>query len=204
MLRRHLIGLFFLMVTLPVQAADLPGGLLRTAENLPSDTYELMVSPAYLISESGAFLTSELRYQPYEAFGVGLGFGAGEVGFNFGVNGTWHVFALRDVEPELALLGGIYFNRVNEANFFVLKMAPTVSQTFYLTWGEIVPYVGVQFTPSFRLGEPANLFSIKGATGVQFSFRDLGGLRMLSEVGLGLLNSTYELSFGISYPFLAL
>lgn len=185
-------------------SADLPGGFLRTAENLPPSTYELLVSPSYRVSGDGAYLTSELRYQPLEMIGVGAGFGAGETGLSFGVNGTWYLFTHSNVDPEVAILGGLYFNRVEAANYFVLKLAPTVSRTFYLSWGEFVPYAAAQLSPSFRLGDPANQLSVKGATGIMTSIRSLEGLRFLTEFSWGLLNSSYEVSFAIAYPFVAL
>ena len=134
-----------------VQGADLPGGNLRSAEKLPANTYELLVSPSYVMADGGAYLTSELRYQPFDTLGVGFGFGAGELGFNFGFNSVWFVVPPQTLDVDLALVGGIYFNRVSDQSFFVVRATPTVSQTYFTSWGQITPYFGWNLAPSFRL-----------------------------------------------------
>ncbi len=186
-------------------AADRPGGLTRTATNLKAQTYELMLSPAYTIAPGGAYLTSELRFQPSEDIGLGFGFGAGELGFNFGVHGVWNVLPQLKLVPQVAVLGGAYFNRVAGANYFVVKLAPTVSHTFQSEWGDVTPYGAIALAPSFSLVQSAaNLFSIKGSLGSQLAFKGMDGLRVMTEVSLGLLNSTYEIGLGLTYPFAAL
>ena len=46
-LRLFFAGLFFSSVLL---AADVPGGLVNTGDVLPTNTYELLISPAYTLS----------------------------------------------------------------------------------------------------------------------------------------------------------
>jgi hypothetical protein len=186
--------------------ADVPGSYMRTANQLPVNSYEMMISPSYVMgSNGGAYLSAELRYQPYEAFAAGFGFGAGELGFNFGAHGVWNLLPHLQLVPRVAILGGAYFNRVAGANYFVVKMAPTVSHTFQADWGSITPYGAFALSPSFRLGQFAsNQFSMKASLGSQFSPKGADGLQILTEISLGVLKSTYEIGVGISYPFAAL
>jgi len=192
-----LIGIF----GQPLFAADIPGGLMRTANSLVPNSYEVMLSPGYLVSPGGSYLSSELRYQPDEEIGIGFGFGSGQVGYNFGVHGIWYIFPDLADQPALAVLGGLYFNRIEEENHFVLRLAPTVSETFLFKWGELSPYGGVQISPSFRLGDARNELSLRANMGTQFIFSALQGLRLGLEAGLGIANSVHEIQFGISYPF---
>ena len=179
---------------------------MRQATQLPVNTYEMLISPSYVVTEKGgAYLSAELRYQPYEAFAAGFGFGAGELGFNFGAHGVWNIAPHLKLVPQVAILGGAYFNRVAGANYFVVKLAPTVSHTFQADWGDVTPYGALALSPSFRLvNTAANLFSIKTSLGAQFAPKGTDGLRIMTEVNLGLLNSTYEIGVGITYPFAAI
>jgi hypothetical protein len=190
--------------SLTCRAVDLPGGMLRTAENLPPTTYEMLISPSYIFSTKGAYLTSELRYQPVEAFAVGGSFGAGVPGFNVGANAVWYPFAHSNIEPELSLLGGLYFNRVDSNDYFLIRLAPTISKTYFSGWGEVIPYASVQLTPSFRMDKAETQASLKAALGTQLSLRVLEGLRFTTELGFGLVHSQYNLAVALSYPFLVL
>lgn len=181
-------------------AVDVPGGLIRTAEGTKAETYELVLSPVYVMSPSGAYLSSELRYQANEDFAVGFGFGAGEVGFNFGINGTWHILPDLDRQPAFGVMGGLYFNRLKPDNFFVFKVAPVVSKTVKVDFGAIAPYAGLHISPSFRLSSPANELSLKTSLGCAFLIDALQGSRLWSEVDLGVVNSVHELVVGITYP----
>jgi hypothetical protein len=185
-------------------SADIPGGLARISEGLPNNTYEVALSPAYTLSPGGAYLTSELRYQANEDFGAGFGFGAGEVGFNVGANGTWYIAPDVDSQPAFSVLGGVYLNRVALNNFLALRIAPTVSKMISQDWGKVTPYASVQATPSFRLGEADNNFSIRTNVGTLFEIKAMQGLRFFTELGLAVMNSNSEVVFGISYPFKAL
>ena len=185
-------------------SADSPGGLARISEGLPNNTYEVALSPAYTLSPGGAYLTSELRYQANEDFGAGFGFGAGEVGFNVGANGTWYIAPDVDSQPAFSVLGGVYLNRVALNNFLALRIAPTVSKMISQDWGKVTPYASVQATPSFRLGEADNNFSIRTNVGTLFEIKAMQGLRFFTELGLAVMNSNSEVVFGISYPFKAL
>ncbi len=195
-----------LAVGVTARAADVPGSYMRTATQLPVNSYEMMISPSYVMSEKGsAYMSAELRYQPYEAFGAGFGFGAGELGFNFGMQGVWSVLPQLKLVPQVAVLGGMYFNRVEGANYFVVKVAPTISHTFQAEWGDITPYGALSLAPSFRLVEvAANQFSMKTSIGAQFSPKGTDGLRIMTELSVGLVKSTSEIGIGITYPFAAL
>lgn len=195
-----------LLVSGFARAADVPGSYMRTATQLPVNTYEMLVSPSYVVSgKGGAYLSAELRYQPYEAFAAGFGFGAGELGFNFGVHGMWNIAPHLKLVPQVGILGGAYFNRVAGANYFVVKVAPTVSHTFQADWGDFTPYGALALSPSFRLVDTAaNLFSVKASLGAQFAPKGTDGLRIMTEVNLGVVHSTYEIGLGITYPFAAI
>ncbi len=187
-----------------LSATDVPGGLIRTAESLKINTYELVLSPQYVISEKGTYLTSELRYQVNEDLSTGFGFGSGELGFNFGAHGVWHVSPDLDYQPAFAIVGGLYFNRINSTNYMVLKFAPTVSKSYHLNWGEIGPYAGLQLSPSFGLGVAGSKFSMRASMGSQLIITAFSGLRLWLEAGLSISQSFNEIGFGISYPFAAL
>ncbi|MCX6101992.1 MAG: hypothetical protein NT000_01850 [Proteobacteria bacterium] len=197
---------FLAVVTLCASAfsADIPGGLARISEGLPNNTYEVALSPAYTLQPGGAYLTSELRYQANEDFGAGFGFGAGEIGFNFGANGTWYIAPDVDSQPAFSILGGVYLNRVQQSNYLALRVVPTLSKMIAQDWGKITPYVSFQGTPSFRLGEPDNSFSIRTNVGTLFEIKALQGIRLFTELGLAVMNSNSELVFGLSFPFKAL
>jgi hypothetical protein len=184
-------------------AVDLPGGISRTA-NTPTNTYELMLSPSYALSPGGAYLSSQFRMQMGDEVGVGLGFGAGELGFNFGGEGVWFIAPDTSSQPAVALVGGMYFNRLNPNNYFQLKVTPIVSKTFKTTFGKVTPYAGMQFSPSFRLNTASNDFSMKISTGAEFAVSQMNGLKLWSEVGFGVLHAINEIVFGISYPFTTL
>jgi len=160
-----------------------------------------VVSPAYVMSPSGAYLNSEIRYQVNEDFGAGFGFGAGEVGYNFGANGTWYVFPDHESQPAVGILGGAYFNRLSLNNYFVVKLAPFASKTAKLPWGSVTPYAGGTLSPSFCLTNPANEISLKASAGMLFAIKSLNGIRFWTEVGLGIANSVHEVVLGLVYPF---
>lgn len=202
-MKKFFVLVGFLSATLAT-AADRPGGLTRTAVNLKAQTYELLLSPAYTIAPGGAYLTSELRFQPSEDLGLGFGFGAGEIGFNFGGNAVWHILPDVKSQPGFALMGGLYFNRVAPGNYFVVRISPLVSKQFTVGWGKVTPYAGLHLAPSFRLGQAENDFSLKGSTGVEFDVTGWNGLHIWTEFGLGLHHSAHELVLGVSYPFAAL
>ncbi len=185
-----------------VYAVDKPGGLTSTAAGLPTNTYEFLLSPAYAISPAGAYLSSEVRMQPWEDVGIAAGFGAGELGYNLGGNATWYIAPDIKGQPAFALQGGLYFNRVAGANYFVFQVAPKVSKEFRTSWAKIIPYAGLPVGPSFSLGGIAtNQFTIKASTGVEFAVKDWGGLHLWTEFGFGILNSVHEIVLGVSYPF---
>jgi hypothetical protein len=203
-MKRHLFMIAALAVSAVSFCADIPGGLARISEGLPNNTYEVALSPAYTLSPAGAYLTSELRYQANEDFGAGFGFGAGEVGFNLGVNGTWYIAPDIDSQPAFSVLGGIYMNRVVQSNYLALRIVPTVSKMIPQGWGKVTPYASLQLTPSFRLGEADNSLSLRSNFGSLFEIKALQGLRLFTELGLAINNSNSEIVFGISYPFKAL
>lgn len=204
MSRMGWIFLTVLFFVTQVRAQDKPGGLTHTAANSPRDTYELLLTPAFTISPGGAYLASEFRYQMSEDVAVGVGYGAGEIGFNFGGQIVWYVAPDLEGQPAFALLGGAYFNRVADQNFFLLRVAPTVSKGFKTDFGKVTPYAGLQFTPTFRLDQAKNSISMKASTGVEFTITDLSGVKIWSEFGLGMLNSFHEVVVGLSYPFQAI
>lgn len=186
-------------------AADVPGGFVNTGDILPTNTYELLISPAYTISPTaGAYLTSEIRYQPNEDFGAGFGFGAGEIGFHFGVHGTWYVSADSANSPAVGILGGLYFDRLNQENYFIVKAAPVISKTLKVAWGKITPYAAMHLTPSFRLGVASNEFAVKTSIGSEFINTNLNGVRLWTELGINIVNDVDEIVVGLSYPFTAL
>lgn len=198
----HLVTfLIFIFASSTVFGAGVPGGLIRSAEGISVNTYELVLSPAYTVQPSGAYLSSEIRMQPGRDVGAGVGFGAGEVGFNFGGYATWYALPDTASQPAFSLLGGLYFNRVGQANYFVVKAVPTISKTFYTSWGSVAPYAGLPVAPSFRLGQPENNFTIKASLGTQFTFQNLRGMRFWAEFGAGIMNSAHEIAIAASYPF---
>jgi|GEM_PF-1471934 len=195
-------GLVLLLLTsFNLLAADVPGGHARTAEIVTPNTFEFRLSPTYLISPSGAYLTTEVRYQPSEDFGTGLSFGAGEVGYNFGLNGTWYIFPDTKSQPGFSLLGGLYFNRIEFQSFFVFRLAPTLSKVFKMSWGQLVPYAGMPLSPSFHLGGGANEFSVKSVAGLSAELKSFGAVRLWTEVGIGVVKSFHEILIGLSCPF---
>jgi hypothetical protein len=186
-------------------AADIPGGLIRTAEGMASNTFEMMLSPGYMISQQGgAYLTSELRYQAGDDIGLGIGVGAGEVGFNIGANATWYLLPDIAGQPAVSILGGLYLNRLDPANYFVLRFSPTVSKSYKTDWGRITPYGGFNLSPSFQLGNSYSEFSVKTSLGLEFSAQSLNGLNLWAEVGVGVISSFNEIVLGLSYPFKSL
>lgn len=201
---RHLLVLASFVLSTAAFSADIPGGLARISEGLPNNTYEVVLSPAYTLKPGGAYLTSELRYQANEDFGAGFGFGAGEVGFNFGANGTWYIAPDVDSQPAFSVLGGLYLNRVVDSNYLAIRLVPTISKMIPQYWGKVTPYLSAQMTPSFQLGQADNNFSIRTNVGSLFEFKEMQGLRFFTELGLAVMNSNSEIVFGISYPFKAL
>jgi len=185
-------------------AAERPGGLSRTAASMATGQYEVLLSPAWTIAPGGAYLTSEMRFQSNDDLGVGVGFGAGEIGFNVGVNAVWYVAPDMASQPAFAVLGGLYFNRFDLENYFVVKITPIVSKEFKTSFGKVSPYAGMHVTPSFRLGEALNQLSLKASTGLQFAVASMSGAHLWSEFGVGILNSNHEVVFGLSYPFTGL
>ncbi len=185
-------------------AMDVPGGLIRSADSLPTNTYELVLTPGYTFRPNGAYMTSEIRYQPNEDFGVGFGFGAGEAGFNFGMNGSFFIVPDTSNQPGVSLLAGAYFNRVDQSNYFNVKVTPIVSKRFDTDFGKVVPYAGLHMSPSFRLGQPDNSLSVKASLGSNWELRSLSGLKVYTEGSIGLNSSVHEVLLGFSYPFAAL
>lgn len=186
------------------KAVDIPGGLIRSADSLPTNTYELVLTPGYTFRPDGAYMSTEVRYQPNEDFGVGFGFGAGEAGFNFGMNGSWFLVPDTSTQPGVSLLAGAYFNRVAQFNYFNVKATPIISKRFETDFGKVVPYAGLHFSPSFRLGAPENMLSMKASLGTNWEVQAFNGLKVYTEGNIGLNNSTHELLLGFSYPFAAL
>jgi len=201
---RQLLVLAFLVSSSVIWAAAVPGGTIRSAESMGLRTYELVLSPAITLAPSGAYLSSELRYQPAEDIGAGLAFGAGQVGFNFGSYAVWHILPDLETQPAFSILGGLYFNRFELANYFVVKMAPTLSKTWRWDGGRVSPYVALPFSPSFRLGDPRNDLTMKVSVGTELVLSSLQGMRLWTEVGLGLMESAHEVVIAASYPFTAL
>lgn len=183
------------------RASDRPGGVTHTAANSAKGNYELLLTPAFTISPGGAYLASEFRYQPSEELGLGVGYGAGEVGFNFGAHAVWYAVPDLESQPAFAILGGLYFNRLADRNYFLVRLTPLVSKTFAADFGKITPYAGMQFTPTFRLDQAENNFSMKASTGVEFNISALSGVKIWSEFGFGIVNSFHEVVVGLSYPF---
>jgi hypothetical protein len=192
---------YFLMTNQVAEAADVPGGLIRNAEGMPSKTFEVVLSPGFIIDPGGAYLGSEVRYQAGEDVGLAFGFGSGEIGFNFGANGTWYILPDIAGQPALSILGGLYFNRVVANNYFVLRFTPTISKSYKVDEAKLTPYAGVNLSPSFRLGSAQNEFSVKTSTGIEVAASALNGINLWAEVGIGIFQSYNELVFGLSYPF---
>jgi len=185
-------------------AADIPGGMNRSAEVLPSNSYEMLLSPGFTLQPSGAYLSSEVRYQANEEMAAGLGFGAGEVGFNFGLAGTWYVLADDGRQPGLSISGGLHFNRLLESNYFAVRISPTVSKNLAVNWGRISPYASAHLTPNFRLGKPENNLALKASVGTEFLVKPWGDMRLVAEAGVGVANSVSEFRLAVAYPFVAL
>lgn len=209
LMQRNLI-LMLLCIVSPVFAAMVPGGQLRTGEGSPAYTYEIVVSPAYSLSPGGAYMTAELRGQLNPDFGTGVGFGAGEAGFNMGAFGVWNAVPDLPAQPAVSLLGGLYFNRARDEdsksyNYFVVKFVPTISKTAKIDWGKLTPYLALPIAPNFRLGSEAlNSVAIAVALGSEFVFQELKGLKVWTEVDIGVSDSQHEVIVGFAYPFHAL
>lgn len=215
---RQLLAFALLFSGLSLYSADIPGGVTRISDGLTVNTYEVALAPAYTLKPGGAYLSSEIRYQANEDFGAGLGFGAGEVGFNFGVSGIWYIAPDVESQPGFSISGGLYLNRISKEqkdlltgkevsstdNYFAVRIVPTLSKAIRQDWGKITPYGALQATPSFRLGQAENEFSLRTSVGAQFDIKALQGVRLYSEVGLAVMNSNSEIVFGLSYPFKAL
>lgn len=195
------LSVFF---AVPAFCADIPGGLLRDGEGQAKNTYEMVLSPSYLLGQGGAYLSSELRYQVGEDIGLAFGFGAGEVGFNFGANATWYIVPDLSSQPAVSVLGGLYLSRIIPDNFLVFKIAPMLSKGYKMDWGKVTPYAGLQLLPSLRLASGPNEFSVKTSMGVEFAISSMNGLKFRTEVGIAILQTYNELAIGISYPFKAL
>ena len=194
-------ALIFGLFTCVAMANDIPGGTTRSAEKFKVGSYQIVVSPALTIAPEGAYLTAELRHQTNEDMGVGFGFGAGQVGFNFGFNGIWHLLPDSGNQPAVALLGGLYLNRVSEWNYFSVKVSPMISKSYLMEWGRLTPYAALHLTPSFRLAQAANSLSMKSSMGTELNFNELKGVKFWMEMGVGLVNSAHEVVVGIAYPF---
>jgi len=184
------------------RAADVPGGFVKNVEQMPMESYELVITPAYLLSPAGAYLSSEVRHQYNEHFAGGFGFGAGELGFNLGVSGLVHVMP-KAIQPSFGVVGGLYFNRVSIENYLVFRIVPTLSHEFSTEMGKITPYAALQLTPAIGLGS-ASKFGVRASGGAKFALQSTEGLALWTELGIGLVNSVSEVAIGISHPFLAL
>lgn len=203
MLRNFILTLLSLFC-LSTLAADIPGGMNRSAEALPSNSYEMLLSPGFTLDPQGAYLSSEVRYQANEEAAAGFGFGAGEVGFNFGLTGTWYVMADDGTQPGLSVSGGLHFNRLLESNYFAVRISPTVSKNIGVNWGRITPYATAHLTPNFRLGAPDNSLSLKASLGTEFLVKPWGDMRLVAEAGVGVASSVSEFMLAVAYPFVAL
>jgi hypothetical protein len=189
-----------LMFGIAAFGADKPGGVVQTAVNGTPNTYEFVMSPAYTMSPGGAYLSTELRYTATEDYGAGLSFGAGEIGFNLGGTGAWYVTPETDAQPAIAVLGGAYFNRIQTSNYLLLRLAPTLSKSFKMSFGRISPYGSLEFAPSLGLGNAAGDFALKTSGGIEFTVNDWKNLKFWTEVAVGILNSPHAIVLGISYP----
>jgi hypothetical protein len=190
------LALFALAAT----AADKPGGVVQTAVNGTPNTYDIVLSPAYTVSPGGAYLSSELRYTATEDYGAGLAFGAGEIGFNLGGTGAWYAVPETDSQPAIALLGGAYFNRIETSNYLLLRLAPTLSKSFKMSFGKVSPYGSFEFAPSLGLGSASGDVALKTSGGLEFTVNDWKNLKLWTEVAVGILNSPHAVVLGISYP----
>ncbi|NDG28261.1 MAG: hypothetical protein EB120_13935, partial [Proteobacteria bacterium] len=191
MLRNFILALLVLFC-LSTLASDIPGGMNRSAEVLPSNSYEMLLSPGFTLRPAGAYLSSEVRYQANEETAAGFNFGAGEVGFNFGLNGTYYLLADDGKQPALSITGGLHFNRLLESNYFAVRVTPTVSKNFGMTWGRVSPYASVHLTPNFRLGAPENNLALKTSLGTEVLVKNWGDMRFVAEAGVGIANSVSE------------
>lgn len=199
-MRRIMISLLALF-SHGIFAADVPGGMLRDAEGLPSRNFEVVLAPEYIFSAKAMYLTSELRYQLNEDVGFGAAFGSGELGFHLGGYANWFLIPDLETQPAVSILGGMYVNKVNGSDYFVLTISPTVSKRFTTRWGGLTPYWGLSFAPSFSLAQAPNAFSVRSSIGTQVQINALQGMRLWAELGLGLVKSYDQLSLALSYPF---
>ncbi len=196
---RSLIALCLIVASVAASGRDVPGGYLTNAERRDLYAYEMVLSPTVMLSPSGAYLSSQVRYQAFDRVGTGFGFGAGELGFNFGGNAIWYLELDKDL-PHLALLGGLYFNRVENSNYLVVRMVPTVSQEISFTWGKVTPYGALQVAPSIGLGTMGS-FGVRADAGTKFTFKELPSLQFWTELGVGVSRAASQVAVGISYPF---
>jgi len=182
-------------------AADTPSALMRVAESADVYSYEVLLTPQYLIDPDGSYLSSELRYQLSEDWGAGVGFGSGQIGFNIGGHAVWYVTPDLKSQPAFSILGGFYFNRFADQSFLVMRVVPTISKTVGMSWGRVTPYAGLHFAPSFAFGDAKDVFSIRTTMGGQVDIHALGGLKMWGEFGLAIEESLHQIAFGLSFPF---
>lgn len=179
---------------------DVPVAWVRTADSLVPNSYELVLAPQYVFS-GASYLSTELRYQPSSDLSVGFGFGSGEIGYNAGIHGTWHILPDLDRQPALSLLGGLYFNHLLSENYFVIKVAPTLSETYQVSFGQLTPYVALQLSPAFSVSGAGNQLALRATGGTQIGISSLRGLTLWLEVGLNIAESFNQMAFGLSYPF---
>lgn len=196
---RFIASLLIVAFSLVAEGRDVPGGFLTNAEKRDLYAYEMVLSPTVMLSPSGAYLTSQVRYQAFERLGTGFGFGAGELGFNFGGNAVYYLEIDKDL-PSIALLGGLYFNRVENNNYAVFRFVPTVSKEFGFSWGKVTPYGALQIAPAVGLGT-AGTFGMRADAGTKIAFQELPSLQFWAELGVGVTKSVSQIALGVSYPF---
>lgn len=192
--------LIIIFVSYMAVAMDKPGGIARTAESQPVGTYEVLLSPAITLNYAGAYLASELRYQPNDDVGVGLGFGAGQAGFHVGGQGVWYIAPDLETQPAFALVGGAYFSRFDQSDYFLVKFTPMVSKQINTSWALVTPYAGVTLSPIFRMASSQTLVGMKLSAGAETRLHNWKGIRLWAEMGVGVLNAVSEIVFGLSYP----
>ena len=207
------VGLFLsiLMSSRLLFAVDMPGGLMQISDTLKKELYEFVLSPGYVMSPTGAYLSAGIRTQTNQDISAGLAMGAGEVGWHVGAHATWHILPDVDMQPAFGITGGLYLDRIEtkgtlpvKASYFVVKVTPMISKSVKMSWGTLTPYSGLNMAPSFRLGEAQNEFSVKGSFGMMTALKNLSGIRLWTEVGIAVSNSQHEVIFGLSYPFSAI
>lgn len=160
-------------------------------------TARLAVAPS--IREAGPYLTSRLTFESHPGFHSGLVVGTGRSGFHFGAEGVWEVLVSGRWRGSLGL--SAVFARKAGQGFFTAGGSASVSHPFHSGAGVLVPFAGLQVTPSFALGAGRFETGLRTGLGLSWELPDFGHAIVSLQWGQALANAQSEAILGVSYPF---